>query len=84
MLSTKTLIVASTALIAVAAAYKVEEPVARGESLDYAYEEGDGGSGEARGLGAYKSDDYEAFSAIVDMLLFDEDVDPEYADEGAR
>ena len=59
--------------------------MARGESLDYSYEEGDGSdSGDARGLASYRSDDYEAFSAIVDMLLFDEDVDPEYADEGAR
>lgn len=80
--SKKTLIVLSTALIALSAAYKIEEPAARSETLEYNYDDEEGG--DARGLASYKSDDYAAFSAIIDMLLFDEDVDPEYADEGAR
>ena len=79
--SKKTLIVLSTALIAFAAAYKIEEPAARGETLEYNYDDEE--SGDAR-LASYKGDDFAAFSAIIDMLLFDEDVDPEYADESAR
>ena len=79
--SKETLLVLSTALIALTAAYKIEEPAARGETLEYDTDDapGDSNSVSLR----YRNDDYAAFSEIVDMLLFDEDPDP-YADEGAR
>ena len=77
--SKKTLLVLSTALIALTAAYKIEEPAARGETLEYDDAAPDSSSVSLR----YRNDDYAAFSEIVDMLLFDEDPDP-YADEGAR
>ena len=76
--SKKTLLVLSTALIALTAAYKIEEPAARGETLEYD-DAPDSSSVSLR----YRNDDYAAFSEIIDMLLFDEDPDP-YADEGAR
>ena len=75
--SKKTLLVLSTALIALTAAYKIEEPAARGETLEY--DDAEDSSVSLR----YRNDDYAAFSEIIDMLLFDEDPDP-YADEGAR
>ena len=75
--SKKTLLVLSTALIALTAAYKIEEPAARGETLEY--DDVEDSSVSLR----YRNDDYAAFSEIIDMLLFDEDPDP-YADEGAR
>ena len=79
--SKETLLVLSTALIALTAAYKIEEPAARGETLEYDTDDApDSNSVSLR----YRNDGYAAFSEIVDMLLFDEDVDPEYADEGAR
>merc|ERR1712117_802311 len=76
--SKKTLLVLSTALVALTAAYKIEEPAARGETLEY----DDAPDSSSMGL-RYRNDDYAAFSEIIDMLLFDEDPDP-YADEGAR
>ena len=78
--SKKTLLVLSTALIALTAAYKIEEPAARGETLEY----DDDAPGDSSAVSLrYRNDDYAAFSEIIDMLLFDEDPDP-YADEGAR
>ena len=78
--SKKTLLVLSTALVALTAAYKIEEPAARGETLEYDDDAPDSSSAVSL---RYRNDDYAAFSEIIDMLLFDEDPDP-YADEGAR